>query len=72
MYSPKIDERLIPTLYHLARARRVPMTVLVTEAVAEYLSRQDLSQVPALPTPAAGAADGRYAAPAGRAAQPAA
>lgn len=29
MYSPKIREDLIPYLYQLAKARRVPMTTLV-------------------------------------------
>ena len=50
MYSPRIDERLIPVLYHLARARRTPMTALVAEAVQDYLARQDLSQLPRVPS----------------------
>lgn len=29
MYSPRIDEELIPTLYRLAKERRIPMTRLV-------------------------------------------
>jgi hypothetical protein len=29
MYSPKIDEKLIPVLYRLAKKLKVPMTVLV-------------------------------------------
>ena len=41
MYSPKIDEGLIPTLYRLAKERKVAMTRLVNEilrdAVAESL-----------------------------------
>jgi len=40
MYSPKIDERFIPELYRLGRARRQPMTRLVTEAVERYLAEQ--------------------------------
>lgn len=33
MYSPKIDEQVIPQLYYLAKARRMPMTVLVNEII---------------------------------------
>ena len=40
MYSPKIDERLIPPLYRLARSRRQPMTRVVAEALAAYLASQ--------------------------------
>ncbi len=29
MYSPKIDEGLIPVLYRLAKERKIPMTRLV-------------------------------------------
>lgn len=37
MYSPKIDEGLIPTLYRLAKERKVPMTRLVNEILREVL-----------------------------------
>ena len=40
MYSPKIDERLIPPLYRLARRRGQPMTRLVAEALEAYLAGQ--------------------------------
>lgn len=39
MYSPAIDDELIPRLYRLARVRKVAMTRLVSEIVAEYLSK---------------------------------
>ena len=57
MYSPRIDDRLIPPLYRLARARRQPMTRLVSEVLGEYLARLDgpeaaLTQPPAAPRPA--------------------
>ena len=31
MYSPKIDEELIPRLYRLGKLKKVPMTRLVNE-----------------------------------------
>ena len=31
MYSPKIDEGLIPVLYRLAKERKIPMTRRVNE-----------------------------------------
>jgi hypothetical protein len=37
MYSPKIDEGLIPTLYRLAKERKVPMTRLVNEILRNAL-----------------------------------
>ena len=37
MYSPKIDEALIPALYHTARARRVPMTRLVAQLIRKAM-----------------------------------
>jgi hypothetical protein len=39
-YSPKIPERLIPSLYHAARARGMPMTRLVAEVLETYLVGQ--------------------------------
>lgn len=44
MYSPKIDERLIPVLYHLGRARKKPMTELVTDLIGKALVREDLPE----------------------------
>ena len=41
MYSPKIDEELIPVLYHVAQARRMPMTRLVTELIGQALATED-------------------------------
>lgn len=45
MYSPKIPENFIPTLHHLARLRSQPMTVVVAEAIAQYVARQDLAPI---------------------------
>lgn len=42
MYSPKIDEGLIPALYHTARARRVPMTRLVAQLIRKALKTEIL------------------------------
>lgn len=41
MYSPKIKEQHIPTLYHLGKRKKKPMTYLVNEAIAEYLAKED-------------------------------
>lgn len=35
MYSPKIDEKLIPELYRLAKELGMPMTRLVNAMIAE-------------------------------------
>ncbi|MHC1743967.1 MAG: hypothetical protein AB9873_13170 [Syntrophobacteraceae bacterium] len=35
MYSPKIDEKLIPILYRLAKRLRVPMTRLVNAMIVD-------------------------------------
>jgi hypothetical protein len=45
MYSPKIPERYIPTLHHLARLRGQHMTAVVAEAIAQYVARQDLAPI---------------------------
>ena len=42
MYSPKIDESLIPILYRLGKARRMPMTRLVNELIAKALETEQL------------------------------
>lgn len=44
MYSPRIDEELIPPLYRLAKARRIPMTRLVSEILNEALASVDGEQ----------------------------
>ena len=46
MYSPKIAEHLIPSIYRLARARGTHMTTLVNEALTRYLADQNLHQMP--------------------------
>lgn len=43
MYSPKIAENLIPTLYRLGLAQGKPMTQLVDEAIRAYLQQQQLT-----------------------------
>jgi len=40
MYSPKIDEKLIPELYKLKQITKQPMTQMVNEAIAEYLRKR--------------------------------
>ncbi len=40
MYSPRIAEDLIPLLYRVAKARRVPMTVLVSEILRRALENE--------------------------------
>jgi len=42
MYSPKIKEDYIPVLYKIARARRLPMTHIVREALDEYLNKPEI------------------------------
>jgi len=44
MYSPKIDEALIPILYHTARGRGLPMTRLVDRLLIDGLMREQLPQ----------------------------
>jgi len=41
MYSPKISEQHIPTLYHLGKQKKKSMTKLVDQAIAEYLSKEE-------------------------------
>ena len=36
MYSPKIQNDLIPVLYHQAKAERIPMTKLIDKIVRGY------------------------------------
>ncbi|MCC5851057.1 MAG: hypothetical protein JJU29_23455 [Verrucomicrobia bacterium] len=42
MYSPQIDPLLIRPLYHLGKARKQPMTALVSELIFEALIARDL------------------------------
>jgi len=45
MYSPKIKEDYIPVLYKIARARRLPMTHIVREALDEYLNKPEIISI---------------------------
>ena len=47
MYSPKIKETYIPILYKIARARRLPMTHIVREALDEYLKKPEIVSIKA-------------------------
>ena len=40
MYSPKIKDELVRSLYQLKLQTKTPMTKLVNEAVVEYLRRK--------------------------------
>jgi hypothetical protein len=42
MYSPEIDPLLIRPLYHLGKARKQPMTQLVSELIFEALVAREL------------------------------
>lgn len=44
MYSPKVSESLIPLLYCLGKARRMPMTKLVHHLIVKALSTEDLPE----------------------------
>ena len=44
MYSPKIDESLIPILYRLGKARRTRMTRLVNELIRKALAAEQLPE----------------------------
>jgi hypothetical protein len=44
VYSPKIAEKLIPILYHAAKAQGVPMTILVNRLLTEALAKENLPQ----------------------------
>jgi hypothetical protein len=41
MYSPKIDETLIPSIYRLALDRKVPMTKLINRILKAYLDETE-------------------------------
>jgi hypothetical protein len=40
MYSPKIDESLIPRIYRAAKAANIPMTVWVSQVVESALPKE--------------------------------
>ena len=40
MYSPKIDEALIPDLYKMAKGRGVPMTRLINQIIDKEIRKQ--------------------------------
>ncbi len=41
MYSPKIDEELIPRIYRLGKLKKIPMTRLVNEILQRRLSEME-------------------------------
>jgi len=41
MYSPKIDEDLIPRIYRLGKLKKMPMTRLVNEILQRRLSEME-------------------------------
>ena len=46
MYSPKIDEDLIPTLYKLAKSEGKTMTRLVDEMLRSEIERRNVQDRP--------------------------
>ncbi len=44
MYSPKINEELVPKLYRLGKAYKKPMTKVVDEILKEYLSKIEIKE----------------------------
>ncbi len=42
MYSPKLDEEIIPELYHLAARMKKPMTVVVSGILRVVLKHYDI------------------------------
>ena len=45
MYSPKINEELIPALFKIARLRKIPMTKLVNQIITNYLLNDRMMEV---------------------------
>lgn len=39
MYSPKISEELIPVIFQVALAKKIPMTKLVNGIIRDYLEK---------------------------------
>ncbi len=44
MYSPRINEELIPALFKIARLRKIPMTKLVNQIIRTYLSNHEMME----------------------------
>ena len=44
MYSPRINEELIPALFKTARLRKIPMTKLVNHIIKTYLSNHEMME----------------------------
>ena len=44
MYSPRINEELIPALFKIARLRKIPMTKLVNQIITNYLSNHEMME----------------------------
>lgn len=42
MYSPKIDECLVPCLYHAAKAKHLRMTTFVNQLLRKALRTEEL------------------------------
>ncbi len=45
MYSPKIKEELIPVLFRVALAKKMPMTKLVNRIIEEYLEKNHQAEL---------------------------
>jgi predicted nucleic acid-binding protein len=45
MYSPKISEELVPVLFRLALAKKIPMTKLVNRIIQEYLEKNHAAEL---------------------------
>ena len=50
MYSPKIREAFIPTLYHLSKQLKKPMIVVVNDIIGKELEQFTLIQRNETPT----------------------
>jgi len=44
MYSPKINEKLIPKLYKIAKAKNMPMTHLVNQILAKAIEKIEVEK----------------------------
>ena len=51
MYSPKISEDLIPTLYQMSREKRKPMTKMVNEILREKIASYQKTEKENQPNP---------------------
>ncbi len=45
MYSPKIAPEFIPILYKIGKVRNKPMTIIVQEALDQYLKLVNVPQI---------------------------